>query len=72
MFEKDLTYDLQTKIPLKFREDGGFRILMVSDIHGPDVVLLVHEAPNCTCAERPVLRQWFKDNGFELTEWSHR
>lgn len=34
MFEKDLTYDLQTKIPLKFREDGGFRILMVSDIHG--------------------------------------
>jgi len=38
----------------------------------PDVVLLVHEAPNCTCAERPVLKQWFKDNGFELTEWSHR
>ncbi|MBQ4350642.1 MAG: metallophosphoesterase family protein [Clostridia bacterium] len=24
----------QTKIPLRFREDGSFRVLMVSDIHG--------------------------------------
>ena len=30
----DISYDLHTKIPLKFREDGKFRILMVSDIHG--------------------------------------
>lgn len=30
----DISYDLHTKIPLKFRADGKFRILMVSDIHG--------------------------------------
>ncbi len=30
----DISYDLHTKIPLKFRENGTFRILMVSDIHG--------------------------------------
>ncbi len=30
----DLTPWLTTKRPLRFREDGGFRILMVSDIHG--------------------------------------
>ena len=29
-----LTPWLTTKRPLRFREDGGFRILMVSDIHG--------------------------------------
>ena len=30
----DISYDLHTKIPLRFRADGKFRILMVSDIHG--------------------------------------
>jgi hypothetical protein len=30
----DLTPWLTTKIPLRFRPDGSFRILMVSDVHG--------------------------------------
>ena len=28
----DLQYDLTTRIPLRFRKDGGFRILMLSDL----------------------------------------
>ena len=34
----------------------------------PIIVLLVYEAANCPCAERPVLQRWFKDNGYELKE----
>lgn len=34
----------------------------------PIVVLIVHESPNTGCAERPVLVQYFKDNGVDLEE----
>lgn len=34
-----------------------------------DVVLLVHEAKSCKCAERPVLQKWFSMHGIELEEW---
>lgn len=35
----------------------------------PVIVLLVYEAPSCPCAERPCIRRWFDDNGYELPEW---
>lgn len=31
-------------------------------------VLIVHEKPDRLCAERYVLKQWFKENGYELEE----
>lgn len=34
-----------------------------------DVVLLVHEPSACKCAERPVLKKWFKEHGVTLHEW---
>lgn len=34
MYSVDLEKSLYTKKPLRFDEDGKFRILMVSDIHG--------------------------------------
>ena len=36
----------------------------------PMIVLMVYEAASCPCAERPVLQRWFKDNGYELKEWT--
>lgn len=35
----------------------------------PIVILLVYEKPTCECAERPVIQQYFKDHGYEVTEW---
>ena len=35
------------------------------------IVFIVHEAPGRLCGERPVLRQWFEENGLELKEWSN-
>lgn len=34
-----------------------------------DIVLLVHEPSTCKCAERPVLKKWFKEHGVILHEW---
>ncbi len=34
------------------------------------IVLLVHEPPTVTCAERPVLQKWFSANGMNLSEWT--
>lgn len=36
-----------------------------------DVILMVHERPAIKCAERPMLKQWFKENGRELEEWEN-
>lgn len=33
------------------------------------IVLLVHEAANCLCAERPVLMQWLREHDIEVEEW---
>ena len=35
----------------------------------PDIVLLVHEAPDNDCSERHSIVQWFKDNGVQISEW---
>lgn len=35
-----------------------------------EIALLVHEAPSCPCAERPVLIRWFKEFGYDLEEWN--
>lgn len=35
----------------------------------PSVVLMVHEPKSCDCAERPVIQDWFKRNGVNITEW---
>lgn len=32
------------------------------------LVLIVHEKPERDCAERPVLKAWFKDHGYDLEE----
>lgn len=34
-----------------------------------EFVLLVHEAPSTPCAERPVLKRWFEEFGYDLEEW---
>lgn len=34
-----------------------------------DVILLVHEPSSCHCAERPVLKKWFKQHGVSVHEW---
>lgn len=36
----------------------------------PIIVLIVYESSKCTCAERPCIIRWFKDNGYDLQEWS--
>ena len=35
-----------------------------------DVCLMVAERPQILCAERPVLRGWFKSHGIDLIEWT--
>ena len=36
----------------------------------PMIVLMVYEASTNICGERPCLQRWFKDNGYELKEWT--
>lgn len=36
----------------------------------PIIVLMVYEAASCPCAERPILRKWFEENGYKLPEWT--
>lgn len=36
----------------------------------PIIVLLVYESAKVNCAERPCLQKWFKDNNYDLLEWS--
>ena len=40
------------------------------DLDEVDIVLLVHEAPSVPCAERPVLKRWFAEYGYDLEEWN--
>ena len=35
------------------------------------ICLIVHEAPSNQCSERVVIQEWFKDNNYPITEWSH-
>lgn len=35
----------------------------------PEFIFLVHEAPQNLCSERAVIQLWFKQNGFDVTEW---
>lgn len=35
----------------------------------PEIVLLVYEKPEIKCAERPVIVEWFKNNGLEIEEY---
>ena len=34
------------------------------------VIFIVHEAPSRDCAERPVIQEWFRENGYELEEFN--
>lgn len=36
----------------------------------PIIVLIVYESSKCSCAERPCIQQWFRENGYELNEWT--
>lgn len=36
----------------------------------PIICLIVYESSKCKCAERPCIIKWFKDNGYDLKEWS--
>lgn len=35
----------------------------------PEIMLIVHEAPDCPCSERVPLHKYFRENGVELQEW---
>ena len=37
----------------------------------PIVVLIVHEATDNPCSERRVIHEWFRDNGYSITEFRH-
>ena len=53
--------------------DLAMRAAVITMKDPPDenvsVVLMVHEPKTCDCAERPVIQQWFKENGVNITEW---
>lgn len=34
-----------------------------------DIALIFHEAPNNKCSEREVVKAWFSDNYYPITEW---
>lgn len=36
----------------------------------PIICLIVYESSKCKCAERPCIVKWFKDNDYDLKEWS--
>ena len=36
----------------------------------PEIILIVHEAPNNPCSERVPLQDYFLSNNIELKEWS--
>lgn len=38
----------------------------------PEIVLMVHESVKIPCAERPVIIEWFKENGWMLEEWKKK
>lgn len=40
------------------------------NIEDAEIVLLVHEAPSNPCGERPVLKRWFAEFGYDLKEWN--
>lgn len=44
------------------------KCLKAALLPGQIPVLIVHEKPDRLCAERYVLKQWFKENGYELEE----
>lgn len=35
----------------------------------PVLVFMVHEKADCPCAERPVIQEWLRANGYEVEEW---
>lgn len=37
--------------------------------HEPEYIFLVHEAPSNLCSERGVIQKWFKDKGYDVSEW---
>ena len=49
---------------------GNSRKLIDKFDGDPIIVLIVHEAPDNPCSERTALQQWFRDNGYELKEWT--
>ena len=38
----------------------------------PIIVFIVHEKSTCPCAERPVIQEWLKKNGYEVSEWERK
>lgn len=48
----------------------GARIAQDQGYPEVDFALIVHEAPSNGCSERTVIQQWFKDNGYDIKEWS--
>lgn len=56
-------------LELKSIADSTARLLGTSD--DMIICLIVHEAPSNPCSERVVIQQWFKDNNFPISEWSH-
>lgn len=38
--------------------------------NNPDFALIFHEAPSNPCSERWMVQQWFKENNWEINEWT--
>ena len=50
------------RLALKIKNKEGFE-------EEPEIVFLFHEAPDNPCSERWVVQQWFRANGYEISEW---
>ena len=61
---------LNAKTFMQYMEQSSkyFQDLLKID-HSLDFVFLFHEAPDNSCSERWPFQAWFRDNGFEVTEW---
>lgn len=44
-------------------------LLKDEELDDYEIVLIVHEKPDCKCAERPVLIEWFKQYDVDVQEW---
>lgn len=69
----DTYYNYLSSIPIEYFLNEFKRIeTEVKKIHNYDketnIVLMVFEAENCPCAERPVIQKYFKDNNIEISE----
>jgi hypothetical protein len=54
--------DLLQRIATGIQQSEGFS-------EEPEIMLILHEAPNNPCSERVPIQEYFKEHGIEVKEW---